>query len=178
MLPDLFITIGGIQESYHVTNFFKQMSDIIKGDIYTYIPIIIVSDGGSTQHALAMIEIIEEAKKKKPVLTFGLGTVCSAATLLLVSGSPTYRYASPFCEIMIHETNIEIPRMNSTCFRQWANNNSRVNERFLELLHKYTNGKVGSNINNDWFMNSEEAKRNNIIDHVGFPKFMELKIEV
>lgn len=65
------------------------------------IPIQIDSGGGSVDSLLGMIDIISRSKKK--ICTFTNTKACSAASVLLASGTPGYRFASKHSSLMVHE---------------------------------------------------------------------------
>ena len=66
-------------------------------------PIVIVinSAGGNVVDMFAIIDAI--ASSSCPIATIGTGIVASAATGILVSGTPGNRYLTPHCSVMLHE---------------------------------------------------------------------------
>jgi ATP-dependent Clp protease protease subunit len=59
------------------------------------------SDGGLLQAAFGMADIMELIKT--PIRTVGLGSVESAATVLLASGTPGRRFLTRNASVMVHE---------------------------------------------------------------------------
>lgn len=66
-------------------------------ELYMYIN----SDGGSLTDCFALIEIMQ--KSKKPIMTIGIGSVCSAAFLIFAAGTKGCRYISKNASIMCHQ---------------------------------------------------------------------------
>lgn len=80
------------------------------------------STGGLLQPTFALIDLF--GRLKVPVSTIGMGTVESAAALLLMSGTKGRRSLLPNCSLMVHEYS-------------WSNSGSftEMNSRMKEVQH-------------------------------------------
>ena len=68
-----------------------------------HLTLYINSTGGDLDSAFALIDIINQVKNFHTVQTIGLGSVCSAAFLILTTGSNGYRHAFKNTSMMCHQ---------------------------------------------------------------------------
>jgi ATP-dependent Clp protease protease subunit len=68
---------------------------------YSELTLYINSNGGNLTDSFALIEIMQ--KSRKPIMTVGIGSVCSAAFLIFAAGSKGYRFISKTASIMCHQ---------------------------------------------------------------------------
>jgi len=133
-----------------------------KKDIYMYIN----SPGGSVTSTLAMIDTMNHIKPD--VATVCVGMAASGGALLLSQGAKGKRFALPNAEVMIHQplggasgqaSDIEITARHIIATR----------DRLNRMLAKAT-GKpmtqIEKDVDRDFFMMAEEAKKYGIIDQV------------
>ncbi len=140
---------------------FLQAEDPDK-DIQLYIN----SPGGEAYAGMAMYDTIRYLKPD--IATIAVGTVASAATLLLSAGTEGKRTSLPHSVIHIHQpigkaggqaTDIEID----------AKEIMRLKELYAEIIAKHTGQKkekVVEDIDRDFYMTPEMAKDYGIIDKV------------
>ncbi len=140
---------------------FLQSEDS-KKDISLYIN----SPGGSVSAALAMLDTMNHIKPD--VSTTVVGIAASAGALLLSAGAKGKRFALPNAEIMIHQpsggtegraSDIEIT----------AKQIMKTRERLNQILAKNTGqtvARIEKDVDRDYFMDAEEAKKYGIIDKV------------
>lgn len=166
LLRDRIIFMGGPIDD-HVANLviaqllFLQSEDA-KSDISLYIN----SPGGSVSSTLAMIDTMNFIKPD--VSTFCVGMAASGGALLLSAGAKGKRYILPNAEVMIHQpsggaegqaTDIEIT----------ARHILKTREQLNKILAKNT-GKplatIEKDVERDFFMTAEEAKKYGIIDEI------------
>ena len=133
-----------------------------KKDIMLYIN----SPGGSVTSALAMLDTMSYIKPD--VATICVGMAASAAAILLACGAKGKRFALPNAEVMIHQpwggaqgqaTDIEITARHILGTR----------DRLNKILSKATGQpltKIESDVERDYFMSAEEAKKYGIVDEV------------
>lgn len=133
-----------------------------KKDISLYIN----SPGGSVTSTLAMVDTMNHIKPS--VSTVCVGMAASGAAILLSAGEKGKRFALPNAEVMIHQphggaegqaTDIEIT----------AKQIIKLRERLNKILAKNTGQtveKIQKDVERDFFMTSEEAKKYGIIDKV------------
>src|SRR5512146_2448214 len=133
-----------------------------KKDISLYIN----SPGGSVTATLAMVDTMNHVKPS--VSTVCVGMAASGAAILLSAGAKGKRYALPNAEVMIHQphggaegqaTDIEIT----------AKQILKLRERLNRILAKNTGqpvGKIEKDVERDFFMTSDEAKKYGLVDQV------------
>lgn len=133
-----------------------------KKDISLYIN----SPGGSVTATLAMVDTMNHVKP--PVSTVCVGMAASGAAILLSSGETGKRFALPNAEIMIHQphggaegqaTDIEITAKQILKLR--ANLNRILAKNTGQPL-----ARIEKDVERDFFMTAEEAKKYGIVDKV------------
>jgi ATP-dependent Clp protease, protease subunit len=131
-------------------------------DIFFYIN----SPGGSVTAGMAVYDTMQYIKPK--VSTICIGQASSMAAVLLAAGEPGMRYALPHARILIHQplggvqgqvtdVNIQVSEM------------LRMKDELKRILSKHTGqpiDKVGNDTERDFFMDSIEAQKYGIVDHV------------
>jgi ATP-dependent Clp protease protease subunit len=141
------------------------------------IPIIIDSFGGSVYSVLAMADIIKSSNKT--VATIVMGKAMSCGAVLLTCGDEGYRFASPASTIMIHDVALgtygkieeikadskEGERLNKLIFALMEKNCGLQKDTLLNKLRKEHNSA-------DWFLTPQQAKKNNIVNHIKVPKLV------
>jgi len=133
-----------------------------KKDISLYIN----SPGGSVTATLAMVDTMNHVKPA--VSTVCVGMAASGAAILLSAGENGKRFALPNAEIMIHQphggaegqaTDIEITAKQIIKLRAVLN----------KILAKNTGQsleKIEKDVERDFFMTADEAKKYGIVDQV------------
>ncbi len=133
-----------------------------KKDISLYVN----SPGGSVTAGLAILDAMNHIKPD--VSTVCVGMAASAAAVILASGAKGKRYALPNAEVMIHQpwggaqgqaTDIEITAKHILATR----------DRLNKILSKATGqplDRIEKDVERDYFMTSEEAKKYGLIDQV------------
>jgi ATP-dependent Clp protease, protease subunit len=133
-----------------------------KKDISLYIN----SPGGSVTATLAMIDTMNHIKPD--VSTVCVGMAASGAAMLLSAGTKGKRFALPNAEVMIHQphggaegqaTDIEIT----------AKQILKLRSRLNKMLAKNTGqplDKIEKDVERDFFMDADEAKKYGIVDKV------------
>jgi ATP-dependent Clp protease, protease subunit len=133
-----------------------------KKDISLYIN----SPGGSVTAGLAILDTMNHVKPA--VSTVCVGMAASAAAVILSAGEKGKRYALPNAEVMIHQpwggaqgqaADIEITAKHIIATR----------ERLNKILAKNTGQpvtKIEKDVDRDYFMMAEDAKKYGIIDSV------------
>jgi ATP-dependent Clp protease, protease subunit len=166
LLKESIIFLGGPIDD-HVANIiiaqllFLQSEDP-KKDINLYIN----SPGGSVTATLAIVDTMNHIKNN--VSTTCVGIAASGAALVLSAGAKGKRYALPNSEVMIHQplggvegqaSDIEIS----------AKHILKMRENLNKMLSKNTGqplSRIEKDVDRDFFMDAEEAKKYGIIDKV------------
>ncbi len=166
LLKDRIIFLGGVIDDHTANIIIAQLlfleSENPKKDISLYIN----SPGGSVTATLAMIDTIKHIKPN--VSTICVGVAASGGAWLLSSGVKGKRYALPNSEVMIHQplggvegqaTDIEITAKHIIATR----------EKLAKILAKDTGKKLDQiikDLDRDYYMSAEEAKKYGIVDKI------------
>jgi len=133
-----------------------------KKDIFLYVN----SPGGNTTSGLAIVDTMNHVKPD--VATVAVGMAASMGSIILASGAKGKRYALPNAEVMIHQpwggaqgqaTDIEITAKHILATRDRLN-------RILAKASGQKLEKVEKDVDRDYFMTAEEAKKYGLIDSV------------
>ena len=133
-----------------------------KKDIKLYVN----SPGGSVTAGLAIIDTMNHIKND--VSTVCVGMAASMAAVILASGKKGKRYVLPNSEVMIHQphggaqgqtTDIEITAKFYLKLREKLN-------KILAESSGQTLSKVEKDVDRDYFMSADEAKKYGIVDKV------------
>ena len=133
-----------------------------KKDIHLYIN----SPGGSVTATLAMVDTMNHVKPA--VATVCVGMAASGAAILLSAGEKGKRFALPNAEIMIHQphggaegqaTDIEITAKQIIKLRAVLN-------KILAKNSGQKLEKIEKDVERDFFMTADEAKKYGLIDQV------------
>lgn len=166
LLKDRIIFLGQqvdaqISNSIVAQLLFLQSEDP-KSDIHLYIN----SPGGSVTAGMAMYDTMQFLTCD--VCTYCMGQAASMGALLLTAGAAGKRYALPNASIMIHQP---LAGMRGTAEEILIHKKEllRVKHTLNEVLIKHTGHtleKIEQDTDRDNFMNAEEAKKYNLVDHV------------
>lgn len=166
LLKERIIFLGGVIEDYNANLVIAQLlfleAEDPKKDIYLYIN----SPGGSVTAGLAILDTMNYVKPD--IATVTVGIAASAAAVILSAGKKGKRFALPNSEVMIHQpwggaqgqaTDIEITAKHILATR----------ERLNKILAKNTGQKIDKiekDVERDYFMSADEAKKYGIIDDI------------
>jgi ATP-dependent Clp protease protease subunit len=166
LLKDRIIFLGGGIEDDMANLIIAQLlfleSEDPKKDIFLYVN----SPGGSVSAGLAILDTMNHVKPA--VATVCVGMAASAAAVILAAGEKGKRFALPNAEVMIHQpwggaqgqaTDIEITARHIIATR----------ERLNKILAKATGQtleKVEKDVERDYFMTADEAKKYGLVDTV------------
>jgi len=166
LLKENIIFLGG-QIDDHVANLvIAQLLFLQTEDAKKEINLYINSPGGSVTAGLAIIDTMQHIKND--VSTVCVGLAASMAAVILSSGTKDKRMVLPNAEIMIHQplggvegqaSDIEISA------KRIVKNRATLNK----ILAKNTGqplSRVEKDVDRDFFMDAEEAKKYGIVDQV------------
>ena len=166
LLRERIIFLGGPIDDYMANLIVAQLLFLESEDPKKDISIYINSPGGSVTSALAMLDTMNHVKPD--ISTVCVGMAASAGAVLLAGGKKGKRFALPNAEVMIHQpwggaqgqaTDIEIT----------AKQIIKTRERLNKILSKAT-GKplatIEKDVERDYWMTADEAKKYGIIDQV------------
>ncbi|MFA5942357.1 MAG: ATP-dependent Clp endopeptidase proteolytic subunit ClpP [Candidatus Paceibacterota bacterium] len=166
LLKDRIVFLGGPIDDDTANLVIAQLLFLEAEDPKKDILLYINSPGGSVTATLAMVDTMNHVKPA--VSTVCVGMAASGGAILLSAGEKGKRYALPNSEIMIHQphggaegqaTDIEIT----------AKQILKLRERLNKMLAKNTDQpleKIEKDVERDFFMTADEAKKYGIIDQV------------
>lgn len=160
--------------------FVQQMSDAHNTG-QPIIPIIIDSYGGQVYSLMSMIAAIKAAEL--PIATIVEGKAMSCGAVLTTFGEEGKRFADPNATIMIHDVSSagwgkveelkadarEAERLNEKIYTMMAQNCGKPDDYFLKIVDKKKHA--------DWFIDAQEAKKHNLVNHIRVPK-LRLSVDV
>jgi ATP-dependent Clp protease protease subunit len=166
LLKERIIFLTGPIEDHTANLVIAQLLFLESEDPKKDIQIYINSPGGSVSAGLAMLDTMNHIKPD--VSTVCVGIAASAAAIILAAGQKGKRYALPNAEVMIHQpwggaqgqaTDIEITARHILATR----------DRLNKILAKATGQdlkKIEKDVERDYFMMADEAKKYGLIDEV------------
>ena len=166
LLKDRIIFLGGPIDDDSANIVIAQLLFLQSEDAKKDISMYINSPGGSVTAALAILDTMNFIKAD--VSTVCVGLAASAGALLLSAGKKGKRFALTNSEIMIHQpsggaegraADIEIT----------AKQILRIRENLNKILAANTGqplSKIQKDVDRDFFMNAEEAKKYGIVDKI------------
>ncbi|MEN9912634.1 MAG: hypothetical protein RLY66_42 [Candidatus Parcubacteria bacterium] len=166
LLRDNVIFLGGPIDDHMANLVIAQLLFLQSEDPKKEISMYINSPGGSVTSTLAIIDTMNYIKND--VSTVCVGIAASGAALILSSGTKGKRQSLPNAEVMIHQplggaegqaSDIEIS----------AKHIIKTRESLNKMLAKNTGqslSKIEKDVDRDFFMDADEAKKYGIIDSV------------
>jgi ATP-dependent Clp protease protease subunit len=170
LLRDSIIFLGGPIDDHSANLIIAQLLFLQAEDPKKEISLYINSPGGSVTSTLAIIDTMNHLKND--ISTVCVGIAASGAALVLSAGTKGKRMALPNSEVMIHQplggaegqaSDIEISAKHILKTRAILN----------KLLAKNTGqsvSRIEKDVDRDFFMDADEAKKYGIIDQVASVK--------
>jgi len=137
-------------------------SEDTKKDIYLYIN----SPGGSVSSTLAIVDTMNHIRPD--ISTFCVGIAASGAAIVLSAGKKGKRFILPNAEVMIHQP-LGGVEGQATDIAITAKHILKTRDNLNKLLAKNTGknlAQVEKDVERDFFMDAEEAKKYGIIDEI------------
>lgn len=166
LLRERIIFLGGPIEDDMANLIIAQLLFLESEDPKKDISLYINSPGGSVTAGLAILDAMNHIKPA--VSTVCVGIAASAAAVILAAGEKGKRFALPNSEVMIHQpwggasgqaTDIEITAKHILATR----------DRLNKILAKATGQpltKIEKDVERDYFMTADEAKKYGLVDTV------------
>lgn len=166
LLKERIIFLAGPIEDHMANLVVAQLLFLESEDPKRDIQLYINSPGGQVTSGLAILDTMNHIKPD--VATVCVGIAASAAAVILAAGAKGKRFALPNAEVMIHQpwggaqgqaTDIEITAKHIVATRAKLN----------KILSKATGQpleKIEKDVERDYFMSSDEAKKYGIIDDI------------
>jgi ATP-dependent Clp protease protease subunit len=166
LLKERIIFLGGPIDDDTANLVIAQLLFLESEDPKKDISLYINSPGGSVTATLAMLDTMNHIKPD--IRTVCIGIAASGGAIILAGGTKGKRCALPNAEVMIHQpwggaqgqvTDIEITAKHLLATR----------DRLNRLLSKATGQeleKIERDVERDYFMGADEAKKYGLIDEV------------
>ncbi|RKZ10834.1 ATP-dependent Clp protease proteolytic subunit [Candidatus Fermentibacteria bacterium] len=170
LLKDRIISLEGVFTQELAGSIVKQLlfleADSPEKDIQMYIN----SPGGEISAMYAIYDTMTYVKSD--VVTIALGTAMSAGSFILAAGAKGKRYALPNTDIMIHE----LAGGTQGKYQEMLNRMKHTEKLYAKMAKDYVKFtgqklvKIKKDMERDFFMDAEEAKKYGLIDHVEYQR--------
>jgi ATP-dependent Clp protease protease subunit len=166
LLKERIIFMAGPIEDHTANLVIAQLLFLESEDPKKDIQVYINSPGGSVTATLAMLDTMNYIKPD--VATVCVGIAASGAAIMLAGGAKGKRFALPNAEVMIHQpwggaqgqaTDIEITAKHIIATRERLN-------KILAKASGQSLEKIEKDVERDYFMSAEEAKKYGVIDEI------------
>jgi len=166
LLKDSIVFVGGQIDDHMANLIIAQLLFLQSEDPKKQIEMYINSPGGSVTATLAIVDTMQYIKND--ISTVCVGIAASGAALVLSAGTKGKRMALPTSEVMIHQplggaegqaSDIEISAKHILKTRAVLN-------KMLAKNTGQTLSKIEKDVDRDFFMDADEAKKYGIIDQV------------
>lgn len=166
LLKDNIVFLGGPIDDHVANLIIAQLLFLQSEDPKKEISLYINSGGGQVHAGMAIIDTMQHVKND--ISTVCVGMAASMAAVILSCGTKGKRYALPNSEVMIHQphggtegqaSDIEIS----------AKHILKIRSNLNKILVKNTGqtlSKVEKDVDRDFFMDADEAKKYGIVDQV------------
>ena len=166
LLRDRIIFLGGLIDDHTANIIIAQLlflaNEDPKKDIYLYVN----SPGGSVTSTLAIVDTMNHVRPD--VSTFCIGIAASGGAIILSAGAKGKRYILPNAEVMIHQP-LGGAEGQATDIAISAKHILKTKDNLNKLLAKNTGktfAQIEKDVERDFFMDAEEAKKYGIIDEI------------
>jgi ATP-dependent Clp protease, protease subunit len=167
LLKDRIIFLGDDVNEHTANLVVAQMLFLENQDPNKDIIFYINSPGGSVYDAFAIYDTMQFVKCD--IQTVGIGVQASAAAFLLSSGTKGKRLALPHATIMIHQPSSASGRAKISDLEIDLREGLRLKKLLNEILARNTGQtlkKIESDVDRDYWMTADEAKKYGLVDKV------------
>jgi ATP-dependent Clp protease protease subunit len=166
LLRERIVFLGGPIDDYTANIIIAQLlfleSEDPKKDIYLYIN----SPGGSVTSTMAIVDTMNHIRPD--VSTFCVGLAASGGAIILSAGKKGKRFMLPNAEVMIHQPLGGVEGQASD-IAITAKHILKTRDNLNKLLAKNTGktaAQIEKDVERDFFMDADEAKKYGIIDEI------------
>jgi ATP-dependent Clp protease protease subunit len=166
LLRDRIIFLGGQIEDTMANLIIAQLLFLQSEDPKKEISLYINSPGGSVTSTLAIVDTMKFIKPD--VSTFCVGIAASGAALVLSAGTKGKRFILKNAEVMIHQP-IGGAEGQATDIAITAKHILKTKENLNKMLAENTGqplSKIENDVERDFFMSADEAKKYGIVDKI------------
>ncbi|HTE48809.1 MAG TPA: ATP-dependent Clp protease proteolytic subunit [Candidatus Paceibacterota bacterium] len=166
LLRERIIFLGGPVDDHTANIIIAQLlfleSEDSKKDIFLYIN----SPGGSVTSTMAIVDTMNHVRPD--IATFCVGLAASGGAIILSAGKAGKRYILPNAEVMIHQPMGGVEGQ-ATDIAITAKHILKTRDNLNKLLAKNTGkslSQIEKDVERDFFMDAEEAKKYGIVDEI------------
>lgn len=166
LLKDRIIFVGSAIDDHVANIVIAQLLFLEADDSKKDIKIFINSPGGIVYSTLAIYDTIQFIKPD--VQTICIGMAASGASVLLTAGKKGKRYALPNSRVMIHQP-MGGAQGQATDISIQAKEILYLKEKIIDVMAKHSGQnkvKIATDMERDFFMSPEEAKKYGLIDEI------------
>ena len=166
LLKDRIIFLGAPINDIVANSIIAQMLFLASRDSSKPIQFYINSPGGSVTVGLAIYDTMQYVKC--PVSTVCVGMAASMGAVLLLAGAPGKRFSLPNSQILLHQVAGGV-QGEAIEIEITAKQILRIRENLNKILAKNTGqplAKIEKDVDRDFFMTAEEAKKYGIVDKI------------
>lgn len=166
LLKDRIIFLGGVIEDTMANLIIAQLLFLQSEDPKKDISIYINSPGGSVTSTLAIIDTMKFIKPN--VATYCVGIAASGAAIVLSAGEKGKRYILKNAEVMIHQP-LGGAEGQATDIAITAKHILKTKDNLNKMLAEHTGqplSKIENDVERDFFMSADEAKKYGIVDKI------------
>ncbi len=166
LLKENIVFLGGPIDDEVANLIIAQLLFLQSEDPKKEINMYINSPGGSVTAGLAIIDTMQNIKND--ISTVCVGMAASMAAVILSSGTKGKRVALPNSEVMIHQPHggVEGQASDIEISAKRILKNRAVLNKMLAKNTGQTLSKIEKDVDRDFFMDAEEAKKYGIVDQV------------
>ncbi len=166
LLKENIIFLGGPIDDHAANIVIAQLLFLQSEDSKKDISLYVNSPGGSVTSTLAIVDTVNHVKND--VSTVCIGIAASGAAIILSAGEKGKRFALPNAEVMIHQP-LGGVEGQATDIAITAKHILQTKDKLNKMLAHNTGkplAQVEKDVERDFFMTAEEAKKYGIIDKV------------
>lgn len=170
LLRERIIFLGGSIDDHVANIVIAQLLFLESEDSKKDISLYINSPGGSVTSTLAIYDTMHHVKPD--VSTICVGIAASGGSVLLAAGKRGKRFILPNGEVMIHQP-LGGAEGQASDIAITAKHILNVKDNLNKILAKHTGqtlSQIEKDVDRDFFMNAEEAKKYGIVDEILKPK--------
>ena len=166
LLRENIIFVGSAIDDSVANTVIAQLLFLQSEDPKKDISLYVNSPGGSVTSTLAIIDTMNHIKND--VSTACVGMAASGGAWLLASGTKGKRHALPNAEIMIHQP-LGGAEGQATDIEITAKQILKLKDKLTKMMARatgQTEKKIAQDMDRDFFMSAEEAKKYGVVDKV------------
>jgi len=167
LLRERIIFLSGVIDDDTANIVIAQMLFLQSEDPKKDISLYINSPGGSVTAGLAIIDTMNHLKPD--ISTMCVGMAASMGSHILASGAKGKRFALPNSEIMIHQPSQMGVEGKASDIEITAKQIIKLRENLNKIFSKVTGqplSRIEKDMDRDFFMSADEAKKYGIIDKI------------